>query len=531
MSKVVFSPHPGKQTEFIGCQADNILFGGARGPGKSFALAFKAAFSVKRGHWTYKGKRLTENEYLQFSAQGIKCKYVVEKIAIDYPEYQAILIRRTCPQLERNLKPETEKLYKLYGAVWQERHRRYVFPSGAMIYMVHCKDRRALDDYIGGNYNFIGFDEANQFPQDWIDAITTSNRTINPELKPQVCLTSNPGNIGHVWLKRTYVDRCPPTPGETIYNEELDIEYTLQVTGKVFFDENGVSWQYIPSLVFENPSLMENDPGYIKKLKNLKPTLKRMWLFGEWGAFVGMFFDKWDDNTHTLDMMNESTRFRYNKEFSKHTHTLYRFYDYGTKKPFVCLFAAVDTDDNIIIFDEIVETGLASSAQAKFVNKYTLKKYNLTPDDFSGEYADPQYWAAHSEKDNQPYSPEQHYGDEEIYLQQGVRDREVGAKIIYDAFEPVKGGVPRIRFTSNCNYCIETIPALPSAELNPEDVDKKGEDHAYDALRYGGTIVLPGLTGPKEKDKSWRGRLTKMAKKYAEMDGRGSTSETTWKSM
>jgi len=244
-----------------------------------------------------------------------------------------------------------------------------------------------------------------------------------------------------------------------------------------------------------------------------------------------MFFDKWDDGTHTIDMTNKATRFRYNKEFSTHTHTLYRFYDYGTKAPFVCLFAAVDTKGDIVIFDEIVKTGLASSAQAKLVNKYTLEKYNLTPDDFDGEYADPQYWAKTSEKDNVPYSPEQHYADEEIYLQQGIRDRRVGAKIIYDAFEPIKGGVPRIRFTSNCTYCIETIPALPSAENDPEDVDTKGEDHAYDALKFGGTIVLPGLTVVADKDESWRGRLNRMAKKYAGMSGRGTTSEATWKSV
>ncbi len=529
MSETVYSPHPGKQSEFLACTADNILFGGARGPGKSFALAYKAAFSAKVYYWTYKGEKITNDQYLQFSAAGKKCEPVVEKIAIDFPDYVAILIRRTSPQLERNLKPETEKLYKLYGAKWQERHRRYVFPSGAMIYMVHCKDRRALDDYIGGNYHFIGFDEVNQFPQEWIDAISTSNRTSNPLLKPtQVCMTSNPGNIGHSWLKKTYVDRCPPTNGETIYSKELDITYTLKISAPPFFDENGVSWQFIPALVFENPSLMKNNPEYIRKLKNLKPALKKMWLHGDWGGFVGMFFDKWDENTHTIDMDDVNERFRYGHEFSKHSHELYRFYDYGTKKPFVCLFGAVDSNGDMVIFDEIVETGLAASAQAKLVREYTLKKYGLTSDDFEADYADPQYWAKHSEKDHVTYSPQEHYADEDIYLEQGVRDRQVGAKIIYDSFEPVKGGVPRIRFTSNCTNCIEHIPMLPCSELDPEDVDTKGEDHEYDALRFGGTIIFSGKKVPDDKKAGWR---TRMAKKYAGMAGRGTTSEdTTWKS-
>lgn len=514
MLKTVFSPHPGKQSEFLASTADNILFGGARGPGKSFALCYKAAFSAKRYYWKYKGKRLTNDEYLQFTAQGIKCTPVVEKIAIDYPDYVAILIRRSHPQLERNLKPETEKLYKLYGAKWQEKQHRYVFPSEAKIYLVHCKDSRALDDYIGGNYNFIGFDEANQFYEEWIDKISTSNRTVNPELKPQTCLTSNPGGLGHAWLKKKYVDRCPPIPGAPTYSKQFDITYTLQKSGKPYFDKNGVSWQYIPSLVFENPSLMDNNPEYVQTLNNLKPALRKMWLLGEWGGYAGMFFDKWNEDEHTIPVKE----FRYGEEFSKHTHSLYRFYDYGTKAPFVCLFAAVDRNGNMVIFDEIVETGLASSAQAKLVNEYTLKKYKLTPDDFEGEYADPQYWAATSEKDNLPYSPERHYADEGIYLQQGVRDRKVGAKIIYDAFEPVKGGVPRIRFTDNCTYSIEFIPALASKENDPEDVDSDGEDHCVhpDTLinTTGGLKKIKDLVGTEGYCYGWDGERIGVTKFY-----------------
>ena len=69
--------------------------------------------------------------------------------------------------------------------------------------------------------------------------------------------------------------------------------------------------------------------------KNLNPTLQRMWLHGDWGAFAGMFFNKWDEGEHTIPQ----DKFKYNREFSKNTHAFYRFYDYGTKEPFVCLFA------------------------------------------------------------------------------------------------------------------------------------------------------------------------------------------------
>jgi hypothetical protein len=45
-------------------------------------------------------------------------------------------------------------------------------------------------------------------------------------------------------------------------------------------------------------------------------------------------------------------------------------------------------------------------------------------------------------------------------------------------------GTPRLRFFSTCNNTIRTLPTLPISKTNPEDVDTKAEDHAYDALRY-----------------------------------------------
>ena len=217
-----FTPHPGKQTEFLASTCDRIFFGGARGGTKSFSLAWKAAFTPVKMNYTNRNDRVIDQaEYDKLLAEHKYPKAMVTKLVIDYPDYVALLIRRTFPQLLRNLKPECDKLYPLYGGKWQERHKRYLFPSGAMIYLVHCQDRRALDDYIGGNYNFIGIDEANMFPEDWVISIESSCRSDNLEIKAQLCLTSNPGNVGHIWLKKTYVDKCKPIPvGKKIYNEE-----------------------------------------------------------------------------------------------------------------------------------------------------------------------------------------------------------------------------------------------------------------------------------------------------------------------
>jgi len=508
-----YTPHPGRQTDFLKSTADWIFYGGARGGGKSFTLAWKAALTPRVWEYHYGGKILNEKETSKLREEGKDVEVIVRKISIDYPDYIALLIRRTYPQLERNLKPECDKLYRLYGARWQERNKCYLFPSGAKVYLVHLQDSKAKDNYIGGNYNFIGIDEANQFPEDWVREISTSVRTDNPELHPQICLTSNPGNIGHLWLKRMFVEKCKPIASkEKVYNKEFDIVYHPEKPGKPYKDKEGITYQYIPATVFDNPTLIENDKKYVRQLKNLNSTLKAMWLHGSWDVFAGMFFDNWSIMHHIISEKD----FRYGKDFDKDTHTLYRFYDYGTKNPFVCLFAAVDRDENIIIFDEIAETGLASTKQAEAVNRYTYKKYKLKQGDFADEIADPAYWTKHTEKDGVPFSPQGFYADYGIYLSKGNNDRKSGAKVVYDGLEVPTKGVPRIMFTDNCNYCIDTIPNVPASDVDPEDVDTKSEDHAYDALRYGAMKILPAAMSEKKGNKKgWRDWLADQKYKHS----------------
>ena len=240
-----------------------------------------------------------------------------------------------------------------------------------------------------------------------------------------------------------------------------------------------------------------------------------MWLEGRWDVFAGTYFDNWNPMNHVIP----KEYFQFGVHFKKNTHTFYRFYDYGTKAPFVCLFAAVDRDDNMIIFDEITETGLSASKQVQKVNEYTWETYKLKPTDFDDDIADPAYWTKHSEKEGMLYSPADFYGDGGIFLSKGNNDRKSGAKIVYEGLESPDEGFPRIRFTDNCLQCIETFPNLPSAQNDPEDIDTKADDHHYDALRYGALKVLPSLAVYQNRKKGWRYRIGK-----SDSDG-----STNWK--
>jgi hypothetical protein len=223
-----------------------------------------------------------------------------------------------------------------------------------------------------------------------------------------------------------------------------------------------------------------------------------------------MFFDMWDFDTHVLSTdKDDDDYFDIHKAIGSGEYSLYRFYDWGTKDNFVCLFALYKEEryPHLIIFDEIVEKGLSSVMQARLVNKYTMAHYGLSPEYFAEEIADPSMFHKRSEKNGELYSQAQFYADEGIYLEPGNNNRKVGAAVIYEHMT-VKEGRPTIQFLDTCQYMINTMPTLPSKETDPEDVDTDAEDHGYDALRYGGMKLLADPIGdiPPEK-MGWRDRL------------------------
>lgn len=504
----IFAPHPGAQTDFERSMADWLLYGGARGGGKSFELAKKTAYQPRDWHFEWRGRIIDPTTYQELRQQDKTPDIIIDKVSVDYPTYRGLLVRKSFPQLERNLKPECDKLYLSQGAIYKAKYHRYEFPSGAVIILVHLNDRQAVEDYIGGNYHFLGVDEANQFPWEWIEMISSSVRSSIPEIQPQICLTANPGNVGHNALKSRFVKRCPPTQVRTEWSEEFEMEYPVRTPGEAFVDSEGISWQFIPATVFDNPTLIENDKMYIRRLKNLPPTLKAMWLMGDWDVFQGMYFDMWREDVHVIP----SEHYQFGKHFTLNDHMLYRTVDYGTKAPMACYFATVDRHGYLVFFDEIYMSGLAASEQAKYINKYTEDEYGLAPTDFAEFVADTQMWAKDSEKDGMKYSPAEFYADENLFLTQASKDRKVGAKVVYDGLTPPKNaegeitGPPRIRFTDNCVRAIETIPALPNDENDPEDVDTDAEDHSYDAIRYLAMEILSGPTyaPTEERGENWR---------------------------
>lgn len=462
----LFQPYP-KQELFLSSEVDEVLYGGARGGGKTAALIVDAALKVRK--WHYEG---THSNMVP----------VVDKYSIDYPEYRAIIIRRTFDDIYMNFKPEAEKIYSKLGAVWREKQKAFIFPSGAKIHLAYCDNLADVQKYIGGNFHYLGVEELNQFPESWIRDLGGSIRTVNPELKPYKRYTTNPGGVGHVWIRKRFIDRCPPIPGNTIHDDTYQVEYTELHPNKPFTDEDGNTLQFIPALVFDNKHLTNFDTKYVRYLKSLDEVRKAMWLRGDWDVMGGIFFNEFSKFHHVYD----AREFRLEKDQGR----IYRCIDYGTTNPFVCLFLYVDKGGSVLVFDEIYKAGLVPSAQALEIRN-TMNKWGLSEEDVYITIVDPAMNAKTHEYLNTFHSVLDIYGDNGIeHITLGNNDRVLGWATFKEFLKVPEQGEPYLRFCSNCINCIESIPSLVTSYKNPEDLNTDGDDHCVT-----GDTLIATVTG------------------------------------
>jgi hypothetical protein len=178
-------------------------------------------------------------------------------------------------------------------------------------------------NYQGKEFNFIGFDELTQFTESQYLYLHSRVRSTDPTLRPQVRATTNPGGIGHYWVKSRFVDVAAPL--ET---------YLDPVTG--------LSRRFVPGKVYDNPTLIDNDPLYIKRLEALPDVEKQRLLFGVWDIFEGQVFTELSQRVHGYEYFDPPPEWERIVAF-----------DWGYSKPWAALYAAIDYDGVMWVYKEL----------------------------------------------------------------------------------------------------------------------------------------------------------------------------------
>jgi hypothetical protein len=407
-----------RQTVFHQTVADEKLYGGAAGGGKTAAIV----------------------------AEG-------GTVALEHPGIPINFFRRTIPELKSTILPE---IYKQFGQyikaghmTWHGQDRQFRLANGSTLNLNYCDTDADVYRYQGTEMPWIGVDELTQFPQAWIEYLKTRNRTSNPDWPVRFVAGTNPGGIGHGWVKNRYIDIGPP---ETIYTD-LESKET-----RVF----------IPAKVDDHP-LQKFKEDYSKKLNAISDIeLRKALRDGDWDVFAGQVFTEWSRNKHVVE------------PFPIPNHWIKWFsYDHGYNTFAAGLWYAQDPiTERKYVYREMYETQRGVSELA------SLKKRLEGQEKPVPNLADPAIWKGAGDQ-NTGKSVAEMFQAEGVSFTPANNDRLAGKAAVHEALAIAPDGLPKLQVFANCVNLIRTLPSLPYDQHRVEDVDTKAEDHLYDSLRYG----------------------------------------------
>lgn len=397
-----------KQLEFIKSSADEVLYGGAAGGGKSYGQVLDALL-----------------------------------YALKYPKSKQLILRRTYPELEQSIIRTAQEVFPRDLWRYNKSSHTGTFTNGSIIDFGHCGSDDDVTIYQGAEFDVVRFDELTHFTEYQYLYLLSRVRGANGYPK-QIKSSTNPGGVGHTWVKARWIDRLAP-------NEIREFA--------------GRTYQFIPAKVQDNPALMENDPEYLSRLEALPEAQKKALLYGEWNIFEGQFFPEFSYETHTCEPFSIPREWR-----------RYRAIDYGLDC-FACCFFAISPAREIYLYDEIAEPNRTISEAARMALERTGAEIYCT-------FAPPDLWGR---------SQETGRGRADIFAENGLKlvrasnDREDGWASLREllAIQPATGE-PRLKIFRSCKRIIHDLPALIIDPKRPSDCLTEPHEitHVPDAARY-----------------------------------------------
>lgn len=429
------------QKAFMDATADEVLFGGAAGGGKSY---------------------------------GQLCDALV--YALKYPKSRQLILRKTYPELEHSLIMVSLEFYPKSVCRYLSSARKWYFINGSIIEFGYLATQTDVIRYQGAEYDTVRFDELTHFTEEQYTYLISRIRGVNNYPK-SVKSSTNPGGIGHNWVKRRFIDSCEPN---TVIHDK----------------ESGTTRLFIPSNVQDNVFLMKSDKDYIKRLNQLPENEKKALLYGDWNIFDGQVFTEW-----RISHIGKKTR-QWSHVIEPfeipRTWRRYRSFDFGYSKPFAVSWYAVDPDGRAYNYRELYGcTGTPDEGVRWTAQKIAEKIKRIESSEDKGLHitgiADPAIFNSTGSSDGSIADMMEKCG---VYFEKGNHDRLAGKMQVHYRLAFDDEGLPMIYFFDTCKNMIRTLPQLTYDPIRPEDVDTTNEDHLYDELKY---FLMSNPIGLKER--------------------------------
>ncbi len=420
-----------RQQEFHDSLAKYRLFGGAAGPGKTKALLYEAIFQAHL-----------------------------------HPGVDTLLLRRTFPELEASLityfrRDVARGLYEKYN----EAKHTVTWLNGSTTRFAYCDNENDVYRYQGAEYLFIGVDELTHFTLKQWQFLTSRLRCRIKGSKPCMAGATNPGNVGHAWVKALWVDRTA-APGMDRPDQYDPGDY-----------------EFVHATIADNPHYADDD-GYKKTLGQLPEALRRAFLDGEWDVYAGQYFDIFSRERHSV---------RAEKVQLEAWTPRWISIDWGFEHPSAVYWHATRADGVIVTYREFVQNHLSPRMLAAAIAERSIDRVGraervrdifLSPDAFAQRTADASIAEQLGDGLAAAGLPRPTPAD---------NDRVGGWMLMYQALE-----ADHWLIADNCTRLIENLPTLTRDPANVEDVLKCDGDDPADAARYGLKSALDPGRAPAE---------------------------------
>lgn len=413
-----------------------------------------------------------------------------------HPKFKGLILRRTYPELEREIVVRSETYYAAAGAKYNRQEKVWRFPSGARIFFGHAENESDIRRYDGVEYNYVAYDELTSFTKFQYLYIAASRcRSATADLPAIVRSSGMPGGVGNEWVRRRFVEP-DPLGGKVIVDP---------VTGQKRF--------FLRAEPRDNKYLLDNDPGYLDRLA-LLPEAERKMKLGDWYIFSGQVFsdfrieplpDEPDNARHVIEPFDIP-------EWWPKVVAV----DWGFKANTVALWAAMAPNGRVYVYQEYVVSETPVAEWATEIGDLTRREKNVKL-----VVLDSNAWEQRGETETIAEQFERFSGlrpepaskgriSGKILVQEYLRWRQKPRPAILEEFnprlaelilktrgqeayneylmrftpEPEESNLPKLQIFSNCKELIRVIPLCVYDTKQVEDVAEFEGDDAYDCLRY-----------------------------------------------